>query len=53
MVRSSRMSLYTEKIVPFFDELGYKDGSSIGNDVSGKTESLEDVIKKDSCLSFG
>jgi hypothetical protein len=47
------MSFDSEKIIPLFDEFGNKDGSSIGNNVSGKTESLEDVIKEDSCPSFG
>jgi hypothetical protein len=47
------MSFDSEKIVPLFDKPGYKDGSSIGNDVSGETESFEDVIKKNSCPSFG
>jgi hypothetical protein len=32
------MSFDSEKIIPFFDKLGYKDGSSIGNDVTGKTD---------------
>jgi hypothetical protein len=47
------MSLDSEKTIPFFDKLGYKDRSSIGNNVSEKTESFEDVIKEDSCPSFG
>jgi hypothetical protein len=46
------MSFDSEKIIPFFDEFGYKDGSSIGNNISGETESFEDVIKENSCPSF-
>jgi hypothetical protein len=47
------MSFDSEKIIPLFDEFGYKDGSSIGNDISGKAESFEDMVEKDFRPSFG
>jgi hypothetical protein len=53
MICSGRVSFDSEKIIPLFDKLGYKDGSSIGYNVSGETESFENVIKEDSCPSFG
>jgi hypothetical protein len=52
MIGCGQMSLYSEEIVPFFDELEYENGSLIRYDVSGKIKLFEDVIKENSCPSL-
>ena len=45
-------SFYSQDLVPFVDEFGYKGRSSVADHYMWEAESFEHVVDEDSCPSF-